>query len=172
MRIDASSKIRGKVIDRDTGNEIPLVIWANIPENPDSFGEFEAFRVDAKQKDKILREHGKPVRWFGRARMVFVPRKIVQHVETRQVAEPINLPILGDKCEHYGCTKIPEYSVSDEVILSPVVRKDGRRFEQGQVVSRRFYCAKHYTAPRIVAPNGEIIRKLEDVGTRPGWHST
>lgn len=173
MIFRAKDGVRGKLIDLDTGKEIPKVIWFN-----DADGTFEAFRVD--QSGEVARApDGAPLVWWGRGNLKFVQllaaravqagalqspkQKILPPARKRQKHEHLRLPLLDADCQHYACLRPAEYAVSDEVELPPLLAR-GKRWARAKTVAVRYYCAFHYVPPRVLDDKGEVVSVWEEAG--------
>lgn len=62
------------------------------------------------------------------------------------------------KCQM--CSRQAVWCTGDEVEASPE-RRGRRLYGRGQLVGRRYYCERHFQAPRVVDAAGEIVQKLE-----------
>jgi hypothetical protein len=182
MIISRSSGYRGQIFDLDTNRFIPKVIWADT-----DLGTFEAYCVDLNG-DVVYNEKKEPKYWVGKGRIKFVPAeksKKQYHIPIcEKTGKPVTVlsdcpcpacrppvpvlhtgPVLGRNCEHYGCTRTAEWSVSDEIELSPVL--DGKYlYTRGHMVGQRFYCSWHYKPPKIVDEKGETVTERQ-ITVRP-----
>jgi hypothetical protein len=80
-------------------------------------------------------------------------------------------PLLNRPCEK--CSNLAEWSVSDEVTATPqlvistypgINRRGKVLFERATTVRQRFYCSRHYVAPRLLDARGEVIEVFKDAG--------
>lgn len=88
--------------------------------------------------------------------------------------DPGDDPTRPHKC--CRCSRQAVHQVGDEVEASPVVLPAGRfrqfgyakvAYGRAATVGRRWYCEFCYLGPRILDPNGEIIREIDDDPIRP-----
>lgn len=96
----------------------------------------------------------------------------------RMRVERVINPLLDRKCHRKGCSRLAEWSVCDEVGVTPacvrgVTRIFGRLFvnplyDRGATVGRRFYCSKHWQPPRLLDARGDRMEDIE-VSVRPQW---
>ncbi len=184
MRLDARSGLSGEVWDLDTGRQIPLVRWVDLPDVPGAPAEYEAFKPGPDGNPYYLPDvtPKTAATYRGRARIKFVPKGgfpeaaptapvLKPQGKRRQVHHRKRVPLFSDRCQHYACNRVATWSVSDEVGLDPVL-VDNQLFTRGRVVGRRHYCAFHYKPPRLLDARGEEIEKFEEAGgVRPQWHS-
>lgn len=206
MLLEASRGAKGKVIDLDTGREVPKVRWLNLDVTPNAL---EAYAVD--DKGRIKKEDGHYVTYTARGRFAFVPREVrtdpirvevgaakcslcpsvltlpgddlCPSCRARERGQRHNMrvdrllnPLLDHKCNE--CSRLAEFVVSDEVIVSPVMSVAGRlgylsqkkvAWERGMTVGRRWYCSWCFKPPRLVDPKGEIIADVpQPVKMMPG----
>jgi hypothetical protein len=92
-------------------------------------------------------------------------------------AERITNPLERRRCSAYACGREANWSVSDEVEVTPepgsiFLGGSNRRtrvlFDRGMTVGRRYYCSFHYQSPRILDARGEVIETLNEAhGVRP-----
>lgn len=178
MIIKAKDGIRGVLIDVETNQVIRKVISADL-----ETGIFEAYQVSPDGEIKTD-GRGDYLTYRARARcgLKFIPTKNILSGRKVEETKPPHLKrphkkavrvgaLFGGECEHYACSRTPEWAVSDEVTLPPV-QVGKRRFGQARVVDVHLYCAFHYQPPRLLDDKGEEIKKFEDAGgVRPQWHS-
>ena len=174
MRIDSRrdappgsiKNARGMLRNRDTGEVIRWVIWAEIPEDPEQLGEFEAFRSNPED----WREKGFPlseIRYTGRARLQFVPaapRIGVRPTSPRELAESLDdarrrlvepkLLVIGEECEERGCHRLSCFRVSWEQEIEPQRDADGRLHERAVAREAHCYCEYHARLPRFTTRRG------------------
>lgn len=151
MRIQAKG-LHGKLWDLETGEEILHPIWFDEAE-----GFCECYQTSAFGRI-ITDRKGDKLTWLLQGKFRWVPDRL----DIRGAGN-------GHKCME--CSREAEWSVADETALEPV-SVGGVLFSRGQIVKRRFYCAFHYKAPRIVDGKGEVMKVWEDAGgARPQWHS-
>ncbi len=175
--LDAKSGVRGELRNLETGRIIPKVIRALIPDNPAEQGEFVAFVVGAD--GLIAHENGRALRYSGRCRMHFTPTVNLSARPENPKRAPRNLPrprpqtarrmpvpLFDCHCEHYACTRLATWMVSDEVETAPVLLR-GRKWSTGRTVGQRFYCSWHYQPARILDARGEVMESLENLKARP-----
>lgn len=168
MILRAGDGLRGSLVDLDTGRPIPRAYWADT-----ETGEYEAFRTGPD--GRVLRDaSGALLTHRGKGRLAFVPRPrppadskpedlLAADRETLRRFRRVTGPLLTERCEHPGCTRLAGWAVTDEVPLAPVVR-NGRRFARAAVVGRRCYCSWHYRGPRELDARGELVREDDEAG--------
>ncbi len=174
MIFKAADGIRGKLLDLDTGEVIPKVVWFN-----DQDGTFEAFKVD--QRGEVLRGHdGGAVVWWGKGNLRFVqdaqpgkvlaprkpksfPSEKAPRQKVRQKHRRLSVKLFNADCEHYACLRPAEYAVSDEMDLPPLVA-GGRRWARAKTLKVHYFCAFHYQPPRILDGRGEVMSEWEEAG--------
>src|SRR5262245_24316545 len=124
MRLDAKSGVRGMLVNCETGQIIRWVRWAELPDDPEAQGTFEAWRFHPDQcklrfaagaaEDELI--------YQGTCRMRFVPSAPVFKRPTAQrdlagsLAEARNRVdrrrlILDKVCDEPGCHARAEWSV-------------------------------------------------------------
>lgn len=85
--------------------------------------------------------------------------------KNRMTVERMSSPILNSRCASYGCARLAEWAVGDEVEVTP--EKSGRMlYDRGATVGQRFYCSFHYKPPRLLDSKGEVIADI-NLGSRP-----
>lgn len=101
----------------------------------------------------------------------------------RMVVEYLANPLLDRKCQWRSaggqtCGRLAVFSVGDEVPVSPqqtrkpLTLPGGRvlanpLWERAATVGRHYYCAWHYSPPRILDARGEVMEKLDNDPIRP-----
>jgi hypothetical protein len=203
MLLEARKGQKGRVVDLDSGREVPKVKWLNTDQ-----GVLEAYQLDEKGR-YIRDEDGEYVTYVARGRFAFVPRGAPSHQpdlglgasrcarcpsvltlpgddlcptcrarergqrHSMRVERLVN-PLLDIKC--LSCSRLAEFIVADEVLVSPTVsvadrlgRLTGRKvtWERGMTVGRRAYCSWCFKAPRLLDAKGEVIGDVE-TRLRPG----
>lgn len=176
MIISARDGIRGILLDLDEDRPIPKVIWADT-----ELGLFCAYQTD--KGGNILKDDRGNYLWYkAKARLRFIPTANLSVPSNdppalapplkrrdRSQARRIVIPLFDQKCSE--CSRVAEWSVSDEISLPPV-KANGQWFSRGKTVDVRFYCSWCYKPPRLVDSKGEIIKEFEEAGgVRPQWHS-
>lgn len=166
MRLDSQSGTRGMLFDAATGRPIRWCRWAEIPDDPEEEGEFEAFSREPTEAQRL----GIPLEsivYRGRARLRFVPAAPrFGHTPTsqrdlsgslddarRRLVEP-KLLIPGEECDEPGCHRLSEWRVSDEQEIEPQTDSEGVRHERAVTCRVRCYCSAHYKPPRFVNLRG------------------
>lgn len=199
MLLEAKRGTKGRVIDLDSGREVPKVRWLNVDVTPNAL---EAYAVDERgqiRKD----ERGDYVTYTARGRFAFLERRspessvgsLLGAVRCARCPSALTLPgddlcptcrahqrgqrhnmrverimnpLLDRKCQ--GCSRLAEFCVSDEVLVSPVIAAAGRlaslsqkkvAWERGMTVGRRWYCSWCFKPPRLVDSKGEVIGDVE-----------
>lgn len=177
MRLDSRSGVRGMLFDAETGRPIRWVRWAEVPDDPEQQGEFEAFRVDPKE----AKARGVPLAeivYQGRCRLRFVPaapRFGIKPSDARDMAESLDdarrrlvqpkLLIPGEECDEHGCHRLSCWRVSDEVEIEPRTLADGRLAERAITTRVRSYCHMHYRLPTFETIRG--VQSEVKVDARP-----
>ncbi len=178
MIIDYRSGLRGVLVDASTGKRIPFGTWANL-----DTGEWKAWAAthDGKRVAFPKREVS------GRCPLRFVESYAPQvparpalpdgagdraqgealRQQYRRTTDRI-LIVRGVGCEQPGCGRPAAYRVADELLLEPETDAAGRQHERAMTVASHRYCARHYRAPRQLAPNGDTVCRVE-VPVQPGW---
>lgn len=177
MRIDSRTDgVRGLLVNMETGKPIRAAIWADL-----DTGEYEAFKVD--EKGAIMRDNRRvPLKYTGKARLSFIPTQKTSLTGLMKQAssqpKPQSAPrstgkikyehiedfvLLKIPCEHYGCIRIAEWLVSDEMETEPVL-KDKKLYPTAKTVDMHAYCSWHFQPPRIVDEKGEVVEVIEDAG--------
>ncbi len=197
MLLDATapSRPRGKIIDLDTQQEVRAVKWFNTDK-----GVLERYETDADGKlvsdehgnlsTEVLkgrflfvpRDAAVPSINYGAARCARCPSTLTlpgddlcPPCRARERGQRHNMRVerlenvlLDRKC--MGCSRLAEFMVSDEVLVSPILQRAGQlgiwsgkkvTWERGMTVRRRFYCAWCYRPPQIVDARGEVISQVD-----------
>lgn len=187
MRLDAKSGVRGVLINRDTGQRITHVRWAEIPDNPEQSGEYEAFRIDPE----LAKARGIPlvsILYRGRCRMQFTSATILEnkpviHLAPSTPLDEIRHEVLkgGEvkvtsiiylpgmpipECEERLCHRPATWSVATERIVEPERGEDGRLYERAVTVLTRVYCDRHYRPPVQISQRG-VESEVEITRARP-----
>lgn len=197
MLLQAKDGIRGKVIDLDTGMEVPKVISLNM-----ETGELTAYRVDALGRTMTGADGGR-LTYTAVGRFKFVPRGRAAPDGPRvrlgaaacaRCKSPLTLPgdelcpmcnakdrsyarlvnqfaarpgafLLGQLCQHPGCSRPATHRTTVEVEVSGAVH-NRYVYERGMTVGAGAWCAWHYQAPKLLDAKGEVVEELPD-STRP-----
>lgn len=185
MRLDSRSGLRGLLINRDTRQPIRWVRWAEIPEDPEAPGEFEAFLTEPQ----AYRARGLPlsdILYRGRARLRFIPaaprfgprptsarelyeslddarRSLVRRLEPPAVLIPGVVPI--HECEVATCHQPAWWLVSDEREIEPQRDAEGREHERAVTVAAHYFCDRHFRLPTVVSRRG--VESEVETETRP-----
>lgn len=192
MILHAQSGFRGQIIDLDTGRPVRKVIWFDTERCEleayqidaagniirDVNGEYLTYRARGRFRFKpdsakpLARTNveigaprclrcGNPLTLPGSDLCAFCNAKDKGYKGFK--VERMTTPFLDCPCQSKGCGMLAEWSVSDEVVATPEV--SGRRFwDRGALVGRRFYCSKHYVAPRLLDQKGEVVEVFEEAG--------
>ena len=166
MRLDSRSGLRGLLQNLDTREIIRWVRWAEIPDDPEQPGEFEAFRTEPEAyKAKCLPLSD--IIYRGKARLRFVPaapRIGVKPTSPRELAESLadarrrlvepKLLVIGEECEERGCHRLSCYRVSWEQEIDPQRDADGRLHERAVAREAHCYCEYHARLPRFTSRRG------------------
>lgn len=171
--IDARKGCRGDFFDAASGELVLIrwVVWGNL-----STGEYVAFVIDPAKAErlKILPEHCTK---RGRTKLVWVERPTPKDALSTPLAAGATrrehsrvLMIPGNACEHYACTRTPEWRVADVCDGPPEAGTDGKQFATTAVVAVHRYCPWHYRLPRTVAAEDhrETVRQIEPHLAQPG----
>ncbi len=163
MRLDSRSGLRGLLMNRDTGERIRFVRWAEIPDDPEQPGEFEAFRCEPEAY-KALGFPLTDIIYRGKARLRFIPvapripgkptseRDLAGSLdEARKSLVNPKLLIPGEECEYPGCHRLSEWRVSDEQEIEPQADAEGNLGERAITLRVRCYCSKHYRLPTFTS---------------------
>lgn len=173
MRIHASMGIRGSLVDATTGQLIRKAIWADL-----ETGEYEALKLDGN--GNTIGEPGKELRYFGKAKLKFVPAKILDDKPSQPEEEPnrkkpvvkqrptpIRIPLFSKHCQHYACNRVAAWMVSEEEELPPL-RKGNRLLVRAKLLRVCYWCSFHYVPPKLFDAKGELIEiDHEAGGVRP-----
>src|SRR5262245_44746331 len=139
MRLDAKSGVRGMLVNLETGQIIRWVIWAELPDDPEQQGTYEAWRFHPDQC--ALRYRGGALRedlvYRGRCRMRFVPsapltrskptasRDLAGSLDEARGRVDKRLLILAEECSEPRCHRRATWSVSWEQIIEPRTDENG-----------------------------------------------
>lgn len=178
MRLDSRSGARGVLLNAETGQRIRWVRWADIPEDHEQQGEYEAFSRDPEE----AKARGIPLAdiiYRGRCRLRFVPaapRFTCTPTSERDLAGSLDearrrlvdqrLLVLGLECDEPGCHRQAQYRVSDEQEIEPQRDAEGHQFERAIAVRARCYCARHYRLPTLTSMRG-VQAEVEVEEARP-----
>lgn len=187
MILDAKSGVRGVLVNRETGQIIRHVRWADIPENPEEMGEFEAFRVNPI----FARERGIPLQsilYRGRCRLRFEPARTVDPKPAGRIAPstpfaeikrevlkggevkatPIvyvpGAPLI--ECHERYCHRPARWSVATERLVEPERGEDGKLWERAVVVDVLCWCDAHFKNPLQISERG-VESEIEVTRARP-----
>lgn len=185
MRIEAKNA-KGVLVNRDTGQPIRFARWAEIPDDPQQPGEFEAFRMDPKvAKGRGMDLHA--LLYRGRCRLAFLPARLLERPmgrvapstpleEIRQevlkggelkVKPVVWLPgVVPPECMEPLCHRPAEWAVSIEQLVEPEKDAQGQSWERAVMVDSEFWCSWHFRPPRQISQRGVEV-ELENIGARP-----
>jgi hypothetical protein len=186
MRFHAQQGYRGEVIDWETGNIVPKVLWLDL-----DTGELEAYQLDP-HGNILTDSNGNLLTYQARGNFRFFPREFREKKLPAAAAlacvkctSPLTLPgeelcprcFLADRgkplrdppvgsplrrpCE--VCEEPASWCVADEVPVSPVLHR-GFLFSRGATIGRRYYCVRHWQPPRILDARGEVMEVEEAAG--------
>ncbi len=192
MFLHVNDGIRGKLYDLDTGKQILKVIWADLDSGllcayqtddnakvkKDQQGNYLTYTAHARLRWVPLPARQGPV--VERCENTGKPageapcpcracRKYLELPVGRVKKSHRKLPywLLTDHpCEHYGCGKLAEWVVSDEVEL-PAQEDNGRFYGRAKTIAIHYWCSKHFQAPKVLDTGLEIVRVDNDVKARP-----
>lgn len=200
MLLSAKDRSKGRLWDLDTGERVRGFIWVDLDSGlfeayqldrdnrpkRDAAGNYLTYRAHARLKWEPLLPPapmaGERCEATGgridprgtcgcKACRVFNTLPTPAPVRTKRVKK-IPVPLFDCRCQHYGCGRPADWMVSDEVALPPE-EHDGVLYGRAKTVAVRHYCAFHYRAPRVLAPNGDVVEiDGEAHGVRPQWHSS
>ncbi len=169
MRLDSRSGLRGLLMNRDTGERIRFVRWAEIPDDPEQPGEFEAFRCEPEAY-KALGLPLTDIIYRGKARLRFIPaapRIPGKPTSERDLAGSLDeararlqcKPLLIDpnnprECDEPKCHRLALWIVSDEQEIEPQADGKGALGERAVMLGGRFYCNYHYRQPTFTSVRG------------------
>jgi hypothetical protein len=177
MRLDAKSGVRGLLIDVDANRPVRWVRWADIPEDPNQPGEYEAFRSDPEEARRQGVQLSALV-YRGRCRLRFVPaaprlsgkptspRDMIASLDDarRRLVQP-KLLIPGELCQERGCHRLASWKCSDEVEIEPERDADGRQHERAVTVRVHSWCDAHFCLPVFQSVRG--VEQEVSVEVRP-----
>lgn len=195
MIYHAQQGFRGKVVDLDTGRVVPKVIWFDdVRGELEAYqvgsdgkvlrheidgdyltykvrGRFEWLPEVAKCTTKIVMGAPQCARCNS---LLTLPgddlcpvcRAKDRGQRNKMVVERLTVPLLDVQCEE--CSRQAEWSVGDEVEVTPQLRKRWL-YVRGQTVGRRYYCSFHFQPPRLLDAKGEVIEDLGDERLRPQY---
>lgn len=166
MRLDSRSGLRGMLINRDTGKPVRWVRWAEIPDDPEQPGEYEAFRTEPE----AWKAQGLPLSdiiYRDKARLRFIPaapRIAGKPTSQRDLAGSLDearrslvnpkLLVLGEECEYPGCHRLSEWRVSYEQEIEPQADGLGGLGQRAITTEIHDYCSRHYQLPRFKSLRG------------------
>lgn len=195
MLLHHQDGIRGKLTDLETGKVIPKVIWADLDSGllcayqvdkitskvkRDNKGNLLTYTAHARLRWDPLparsgpvvercENTGKPA--AGAPCPCRICRKYLTLPQGRIKKSHRKLPywLLTDyPCEHYGCGKLAEWVVSDEVEL-PAEENGNRFYSRARTVAVHYYCHRHFKPPRVLDTKLDVVRVDDNIGARPQW---
>lgn len=176
MRLDAHSGVRGLLINADTGKPIRWVCWADLPDDPQQQGEYEAFR----EEPTAALARGIPLsslRYQGRARLRFVRaapvfrsrpserRDLMGSLAEARARVDRRLLVLSEECCEPRCHQRAQWAVSWEQLIEPERDSEGKLHERAVCVRQLAFCSSHYRPP--VVRNLRGVESEVEVEVRP-----